>query len=316
MTASAFADVDDLEENNDLELYVEQSVAINMFLSHGYFKSINCLREVQATLEKQKPFMLTHEADIAKGGRTVGEIKIELDDEKLRQAIFCDGRRLTVWYRLADFQLVSLKEIAEFTLLQTPKYKHREKLDLAVPGEELRKSLGFNEPVVIYASRHNPGAQALAAELAGRYKGVRVTETLPSNVQITSETSGRRSAVLTTTHFLLYLNLRTFHNDEGTRLAEELRSARTMGMPVVMAHENDPERGGCEYARFFQTTPADLLEDGLYKTLAIATLPGESHRAISMALIAKALGAVPQQGISMSKAVGRHVPIPLSSIHV
>lgn len=56
-----------------------------------------------------------------------------------------------------------------------------------------------------------------------------------------------------------------------------------------MVHENDPQRGGCEFARFFQTTPEDLLADGIFKDLAIAFYPGP-HRDVSSALFAKAIG--------------------------
>ena len=44
--------------------------------------------------------------------------------------------------------------------------------------------------------------------------------------------------------------------------------------------------------RFFCTTPEDLINDGLYKTLAVSLYGGEKHRAVGRALIAKAMGAV------------------------
>jgi hypothetical protein len=59
-----------------------------------------------------------------------------------------------------------------------------------------------------------------------------------------------------------------------------------------MAHANDPDLGGCDFARFFYTTPVDLISDGLYKALAFAAYPSKNHRAVSMALLAKPLGAV------------------------
>ena len=65
--------------------------------------------------------------------------------------------------------------------------------------------------------------------------------------------------------FLLYLNQETWINDEAPSFATEVRAARAVGMKVCMVHENDPERGGCEFARFFQTTPEDLLADGIFK---------------------------------------------------
>ena len=55
-------------------------------------------------------------------------------------------------------------------------------------------------------------------------------------------------------------------------------------------HELDDQSGGCEFSRFFDTTPRDLVVDGIYKTLATALAPG-MHRAVSIALIAKAMGA-------------------------
>jgi hypothetical protein len=58
-----------------------------------------------------------------------------------------------------------------------------------------------------------------------------------------------------------------------------------------MVHENDPERGGCEFANFFHSTPPDLIEAGLYRALAVAFVSGETHRQVSRALLAKALGA-------------------------
>ena len=82
---------------------------------------------------------------------------------------------------------------------------------------------------------------------------------------------------------------------------------------MVMLHENDEAAGGCQFARFFETTPQvtprnkpgpkpeaalsstpsltlskqDLIVDGLYKALAYAWFP-EPFRAVSVALVAQA----------------------------
>merc|ERR1719267_91075 len=42
---SIFLDVDDLESIDALEQYVDQTAVIMIFVSKGYFKSGNCLRE-------------------------------------------------------------------------------------------------------------------------------------------------------------------------------------------------------------------------------------------------------------------------------
>jgi len=161
-----------------------------------------------------------------------------------------------------------------------------------VPGELLRQILGFEQRVVLYTSPHNPGVRALAAELEQAYTDISTTEVLTLGGTAVSSASQ--------THFLLYLNHDTYLDDAGTQLAEELRRARAANVPIVMAHENDDKRGGCEFVRFFSTTPNDLISGGLYKALAFACYPG-LHRAVSMALLAKALGAAPQKKRKLSE---------------
>ena len=51
-------------------------------------------------------------------------------------------------------------------------------------------------------------------------------------------------------YFLLYLNMETYIDDAGVALAEEVRKARDAQLRIVMAHENDPQRAGCEFARY------------------------------------------------------------------
>ena len=75
-------------------------MVINMFLSHMYFTSKNCLREVCATVDQAKPLICTHEADKAKGGGPLDEIKAELTDERLKESVFTEERRITIWYRI------------------------------------------------------------------------------------------------------------------------------------------------------------------------------------------------------------------------
>jgi len=53
-----------------------------------------------------------------------------------------------------------------------------------------------------------------------------------------------------------------------------------------MVHENDPERNGCDFGHFFTTTPQELIDEGLYKTIALALYP-MPHREVSLALVAQ-----------------------------
>ena len=71
----------------------------------------NCLREIRSSLEQSKPIVLVQEADPAKGG-TLEELRESCPDE-LQPDIFDQGRTMTTWYRIEEFQRVSLKTIAE-----------------------------------------------------------------------------------------------------------------------------------------------------------------------------------------------------------
>ena len=62
------AQVDNLEDIGALEEYITCSQMILFFLSKGYFRSRNCLREVRTSLDQQKPLVLVQEADPEKGG--------------------------------------------------------------------------------------------------------------------------------------------------------------------------------------------------------------------------------------------------------
>ena len=94
-----------------------------------------------------------------------------------------------------------------------------------------------------------------------------------------------------TTHMLLYLNQNTFVGEAGQKLAEEVRWALGL-FHIVIVHEQDLERDGCGFDRLLHSTPEDLISLGLYRKAATACLP-QPLRSVSLALIAKALGAVP-----------------------
>jgi len=98
----------------------------------------------------------------------------------------------------------------------------------------------------------------------------------------------------TATYFILYLNNQTYLGEAGERLVDELRGATADGskVKVIMVHENDAARGGCDFGIFFDgRTPQDLLKDGIYNALALALYPGPFWP-VSVALVAQShLGA-------------------------
>jgi len=90
---------------------------------------------------------------------------------------------------------------------------------------------------------------------------------------------------------LLYLNDQTFIGQAGDKLAGKIRDARMAGLTVAMIHETDEGRRGCEFSTFFETTPSDLIDSGLYNTIATTFVSGEGHRRVSHILFARHLGA-------------------------
>lgn len=101
---------------------------------------------------------------------------------------------------------------------------------------------------------------------------------------------------------LLYLNNATFVGENREGLINDVRNARASGITIVLAHENDAERGGCQFSRFFETTPPQLVEDGLYKTLA-QPLYEREHRTVGLKMLAIALGGMPLRNVVAQAAV-------------
>ena len=196
---------------------------------------------------------------------------------------------MAVWHRIEAFQHVSLKVIAEALLLKTPKYEGEKELPLCIPGEIRADDLAFPKPVVLWASTLNAGARGLADAVAAAVAG---------GISVTDSSGDGDEA----THMLLYLNRSTWTSEGAEALAEQVRAARSAKLPIVMAHENDAVRAGCIFGHFFEVTPRDLIADGLYHDLAIGCHSGP-HRQVSLALLAKALGATKQTAQSRVRRV-------------
>ena len=59
-----------------LEECIDKSAVILVFLSRCYFYSRNCLRELDRTLEMDKPMVLVHEWDDKKGGASLDQLRL------------------------------------------------------------------------------------------------------------------------------------------------------------------------------------------------------------------------------------------------
>ena len=152
-------------------------------------------------------------------------------------------------------------------LLCSPNYLNKTSLPLCVLGELESQSLAFSKQTTVWASPANAGLLDLANEIAATFAGFTI-----------STTDDRPASA---THMLLYLNEHSFVSDE--RLAEQVKQAREDRLKIVMAHENDPALGGCQFSRFFEVTPQELIASGLYTDLAKSCFPGRHRKARAFA---------------------------------
>jgi len=100
---AVFLDVDDLGDIGELEAYIEQTAVMLIFVSKGYFKSKNCLREMRYTVDAGKPLVLVH--DPVRGGATLEFIKAEECPSDLHNGTFLrpgsgEERDVITWHRI------------------------------------------------------------------------------------------------------------------------------------------------------------------------------------------------------------------------
>ncbi|KAL1520403.1 hypothetical protein AB1Y20_021989 [Prymnesium parvum] len=262
-----FLDVDDLDDISRLEAYIDRSGSVLFFISAGYFQSKNCLREVRRAVDTDKTCILLLETDEKKGGLTLDAAQHECP-EALRGRVFAAERQVIPWHRLSAYQMLSLRLIVEAALVHTPHRGAR----LTYRSEVLPSQVKFKKRVRLYASKHNPGAARFADELADAVKQLERVDSFDADDDV----------------FVLYLNAHAFSGPEGLLLARELRAARAAHARVFMVHENCAEHAGCDFSIFFNTTPRDLINGGLYDVLASPVYP-TPHRELSLALAAKGL---------------------------
>jgi hypothetical protein len=159
------------------------------------------------------------------------------------------------------------------------------------PGKEVSQSESseLSAPVKVMR-RGSSDAAAAGAAAAMATASATVSKSSDPGLRISASRKGTLGAK-SSSHMILYLSSQTFVGEEGKHLASEVRDARKAGTPIVMVHQCDPDDGGCEFAQFFVNAPQDLIQDGLFKTLALALYPAPFNT-VSCCLVARALGAI------------------------
>ena len=203
--------------------------------------------------------VLVHEQQEDKGGGPLDAIKAECRDDEMRAKIF-DGRTTITWHRISHYQNLTLELIANEMLSYGPKYgSGKEELTLILAGEVNVAELALDGSVVLWCSAGNSGAaeaaQELVSSMASGGAALRVVDSQP--VQASGVSA----------FMLLYLNDKTWV-EQGDVLERDVRAAREgqPGLKIVMVHENDPKKGGCDFGLMFSTTPQELIDGGIYRS--------------------------------------------------
>ena len=175
---------DDLLDISLLEQHVAESLVVLLFLTPGYWSSQNCLREVRAAVEQEKPLITV--ADVEQNGR---ELQMEYDDcpANLRGQIFgprssasLEAGKIILWMRLKAFQIESIRLVATRMLMATRKSTAlSQEVNLVAPKEIRRARLYFESSHALYFSSYNVGAQGVADELADVRRAVRPGRSRP-----------------------------------------------------------------------------------------------------------------------------------------
>ena len=96
-------------------------------------------------------------------------------------------------------------------------------------------------------------------------------------------------------------SLKDMQGNSNKKHGSDNRKHKDQEIKIVMVHENDVSKGACDFDSFFGRTPQGLIDQGIYKEIAIA-LHTAPHRAISLALVAQALGATKSAAQALIRA--------------
>lgn len=220
-----------------------------------------------------------HNADADRGGDSLDRLRDSaIANDYARDhvtKIFDPNTTIIRWIRLTSFQLLSLMELVQ-VMLSLQQNARKDILLKVVNDTKLLKleSLAFKRAPIIYILSMNDGVEALVQELkdvAGvKYPGAIETRTWQRPGD---------------TPLLLYLNSALF---KEPLLADQIRLA--LGRGIVLAHENDFQRQGCEFKTIIDQTPRDLLDKDLYSDVAIPLFGGKLHRELGLKMVLRQLG--------------------------
>ena len=247
--AKVWLDVDNLEgsiSRKNLGRQVRSSFAFVLFLTIGYFRSQNCLVELEAAAKKQKPLILVVESDAHHNAVSVETHRASCPRE-LREYVFGPPhapRRVIQWRRDRPFQLLAMRLIVQELLTHHPDYavgaEHGgaesskasvSNTELYHPSEQVRRPVYLHHETVLFVTQANSVPDDVLEELVRVLDDKALDETM-----IAPGGTGVIRAHWSNP-------LREYTRTRGETEETAAKTAWRRGMEI-QAHER-PESGGC-----------------------------------------------------------------------
>ena len=320
-------DVDNLHNLSKLESSVEDSAVFLLYYSKSYFQSKNCRREIYAALQLNKPMLLLYEDDKA----TIEDLKRECleccsltnDDKSPGPSVILGkllGEDLSIetgsrsnppilWINENEYSQASLNLIYDCILRHLPYYESNPKeleKGIAVPGEIKPMHLQSQTDVIVY--EENRGCMEVANELQTTLGGsssmmmIHQASEYLSSLQSSVDDDEDADVDVSTmdqhaAYLLFYLNKDTFTGDreQKSRLTTMLKQCLdNPRIEIILIHEKDECKGACDFGRFIEEAPKQLLLGdpyNLFEEIAIPLHFVEEYRNVAWQQILRKMGA-------------------------
>jgi hypothetical protein len=248
------------------------------------------------------------------------------------------------WLNEGSFSAAAINRIYSQILSNLPDYKRHPNLlqehGIKVPGELGEVSLEF--PINLLVYENNYGCSDVAEELKTmlQKQGESVLFTvcdasviLQKNSQeidsgLNDAATNSQAEILldpsltpphildVPTFFLLYLNEHTFEGSDQDQheLTAIIQSCiDDSKISIVLVHEKDTAKGGCDFGDFFAKAPEELIKppNNLFRDIAIPLYSTEEYRIISLRQILCKMGATGKSG-SRKMSIMRKIKNPFT----
>jgi len=309
-------DVDNLQDMTQLEKSVKESAIFLLFYSEGYFRSVNCRREIYHAVSQIKPIIIVYEGDWQVVEKDViAECRLHCTASPgadiIIGQVLAESPILWLGGSMRYFSNESVKLIVSKVLYHLPYYKRyphqlitEDGLGVLRIGKE-QDPTGVTSPLKIL-SCSNQGALNVAEELVVACKG----EVSTCSADIVLTTSGMSPLFEGVKLVLLvYLNQNTFDPQNGN-VSDMIERAFDNNIQIVLVHEQDGRIYGCLFSSFFRTTPQHLIDPPylLYKqSIAIPLYSLDVYRIVSLQQILKNMGARPVSTASNAQLQARNI---------